>query len=98
MFNQQQPLLFTDLDTCSLSEFFALYSRKSGVSLQSLNSLKFEVVLSGQDAIIVQKGGDEQKWRSLKQDITELVALATLKRPEEIKYEVWVDHCKWGAV
>lgn len=90
VFDQRHPLPLTGLNSCSLSEFFASYCLESGISIQSLDGLEFKVVLSGQDAITVHKGEDEQSWRSLKQDITELVALARLKKPEETTYEIRV--------
>jgi hypothetical protein len=89
-FESKQPLLFTELNNSNLFEFLELYSMKSGIPIQSLDGLNFEVVLSGQEGTTVRKVQDEKSWKSLMQDLTELVALARLKKPEETTYEIRV--------
>ena len=89
-FESKHPLLFTELNNSNLSKFLALYSMKSGIPIQSLDGLNFEIVLSGQEPTTVRKGQDEQCWKSLMQDLTEWLALARLKYPEETTYEIRV--------
>jgi hypothetical protein len=83
-----------ELNYSSLPEFFAIYSRKSGVPLASLDGLKLEVILSGEDGIIAKRDQDSQSWKSQKNDIARLITLARSKKPEETRYEIRVDPCK----
>jgi hypothetical protein len=93
-FDSKHHLSLIELNYSSLPEFFAIYSQKSGIPLESLDGLKLEVVLSGEDGIIATRGQDSQSWKSLKHDIARLITLAKSKNPEETRYEIRVDRCK----
>jgi hypothetical protein len=89
-FESKHPLLFAELNNSNFSQYLALYSKTSGIPIQSLDGLNFEVVLSGHEVTTVRKAQDEQSWKSLMQDLTELLALARLKSPEETTCEIRV--------
>jgi hypothetical protein len=93
-FDSKHQLSLVELNYSSLPEFFAIYSRKSGVPLASLDGLKLEVILSGEDGIIAKRDQDSQSWKSQKNDIARLITLARSKKPEETRYEIRVDPCK----
>jgi hypothetical protein len=85
----QNPLPSREFKEATVPEFFAIFSKRSGLNLDLLPKLTFVVAFSDSLLLEVNRSDDERKWLNLKRRISYLFKEAVAKRPQE-EFGVWV--------
>ena len=74
----------------SISDFFALYAHRSGMRLESIESLRFTVVFAKNATMAVKKTDNESVWKTVKKRLSSLFSLTRMEDPEETDFEVYI--------
>jgi hypothetical protein len=86
----QNPLSSREFKDATIPEFFAIFSKRSGLDASLLHSLNFIVVFAHNLLFEVNRGDDERKWLNLKRRISHLFKEAMAERQQENEFEVRV--------
>ena len=73
-----------------MTEFFELFSQKSGEPLGSLTHLTFTFLFADLKESTVQQG-DEQAWADLKEETVTLFKVSRIRNPTLKKFQVLVE-------
>jgi hypothetical protein len=73
-----------------ISDFFALYAHRSGMRLETIESLTFTVVFAKNATIAVKKTDNESVWKTVKKRLSSLFSLTRMEDPEETDFEVYI--------
>lgn len=79
----QNPLPSREFKEATVLEFFAIFSKRSGLNPDLLQKLTFVVAFSDSLLLEVNRSDDERKWLNLKRRLSYLFKEAIAKRPQE---------------
>ncbi|PMD62661.1 uncharacterized protein K444DRAFT_661764 [Hyaloscypha bicolor E] len=85
----QNPLPSREFKEATVLEFFAIFSKRSGLNTGLLQKLTF-IVAFADYLRLVNQSDDERQWLNLKRRLSYLFKEAVAKRPQETEFEVWV--------
>jgi hypothetical protein len=86
----QNPLPSREFKDATVLEFFAIFSKRSGLNAGLLQNLTFVVAFADNLPLEVNRSDDERKWLNLKRRLSYLFKEAVGKRPQGTEFEVWV--------
>jgi hypothetical protein len=86
----QNPLPSKVFKNVTVLEFFAIFSKRSGLNAGLLQNLTFIVAFADNLLLMVDRSDDERKWLNLKRRLSYLFKEAVAKQPQETEFEVWV--------
>jgi len=86
----RNPLPSREFKDAAVLEFFATFSKRSGLNAGLFQNLTFVVVFADNLLLEVNRSDDERKWLNLKRRISYLFKEAVAKRPQETEFEIWV--------
>ncbi|KAH8667398.1 hypothetical protein BGZ60DRAFT_48939 [Tricladium varicosporioides] len=90
----------TILNTCTLSQFFAFFSEKSGYPLQGLTALRLIASFANAQTFIVRKEEVKNEWKTVKNRLHTLWEVERRRcsakelEEDEVQWEVLVQTCK----